>query len=278
MTTAPESALESLLPVAIEAAAIANDLMLTRAPGLLTDKDDRDVVSEVDFAVERALREHLRAKTPDIAVLGEEEGVTGDVGGELLWAIDPIDGTANFVHGVPLCGMSLGLVRDRHPVLGVIDLPFLGARYHAVEHGGAFRGDRPIRAASTGEPSQAIVALGDYAVGEGAEHKNRFRFALTARLVSQVHRMRMLGSAAIDLAWVAEGKLDISVSLSNLPWDTAAGVIIAREAGALVLDADGTEHTLDSAATIAVAPALAEYVIDAIRATGAEFHQGRTPN
>ncbi|MEV5750891.1 inositol monophosphatase family protein [Actinoallomurus sp. NPDC052308] len=250
----------ALLPVALDAATIAADLIRSRAPGLLTAKGDRDMATDLDYAVERAVRAYLRDRTPGVPILGEEEGVTGDGGGDLLWALDPIDGTANFVHGVPLCGVSLGLLQSGRAVLGVIDLPFLDARYSAAEHAGAHLGERRIRASTTGRLRDAIVAIGDYAVGTDAEEKNRLRLALTAALAAEVQRVRMLGSSAIDLAWVAEGRLDISLSMSNKPWDTAAGVAIAREAGAVVVDQDGSEHTADSAATIAAAPGVAEQI------------------
>src|SRR5437763_4630242 len=94
-----------LLSAAQEAIAIASGLVRSRVPGLLTAKGDRDMATELDYAVERAVRAHLRSRTPDVPVLGEEEGVTGDRSSELLWALDPIDGTANFVRGVPLCGI-----------------------------------------------------------------------------------------------------------------------------------------------------------------------------
>ncbi|CNF21479.1 inositol-1-monophosphatase [Mycobacterium tuberculosis] len=254
MTDAPAA----LLPVALQAAEIASDLVRTRVPGLLTAKGDRDMASEVDYAVERAVRDFLKERTPDIAILGEEEGITGDTTGELLWAIDPVDGTANFVRSIPLCGISIGLIQRGRPVVGVIDLPFLGTRYHAAQHTGAYLGDRRIQASMTTDLKDAIVAIGDYAVGEGAEAKNRQRIALTERLAANVQRVRMFGSVAIDLAWVAEGKLDASITLSNKPWDMAAGVIIAREAGAGVTDHDGADHTSVSPTTIAMTPALAK--------------------
>ncbi|RKS79572.1 myo-inositol-1(or 4)-monophosphatase [Actinomadura pelletieri DSM 43383] len=252
MTDAPAA----LLPVALRAAQIASDLVRTRVPGLLTTKGDRDMASEVDYAVERAVRDYLKERTPDIAILGEEEGISGDTTGELLWAIDPIDGTANFVRNIPLCGISIGLIERGRPVVGVIDLPFLGTRYHAAQHTGAYLGDRRIQASMTTNLKDAIVAIGDYAVGEGSEAKNRQRLALSERLAANVQRVRMLGSVAIDLAWVAEGKLDASITLSNKPWDMAAGVIIAREAGAKVTDQDGKDHSYDSSSTVGVAPAL----------------------
>lgn len=265
----------ALLPAAIEAVAVANDLIRSRLPGPLTAKGDRDMASELDFAVERAVRAHLRERTPGVAILGEEEGVSGDPDGELLWALDPIDGTANLVHGMPLTGVSLGLLRHGRPVLGVIDLPFLDARYWAVQHAGAYAGDRPISASRTARLRDAVVAVGDYAVGLDADAENRLRLALTARLAGRVQRIRMLGSAAIDLAWVAEGKLDASMTMSNKPWDTAAGVIIAREAGAVVIDQDGSDHTSASAATIAVAPGVAEELLALVAWTREEVTETR---
>ena len=261
MTDAPAA----LLPVALKAAEIASALVRTRVPGLLTSKGDRDMASEVDYAVERAVRDYLKERTPDIAILGEEEGISGDSTGELMWAIDPVDGTANFVRGLPLCGISIGLIERGRPVVGVIDLPFLGDRYHAAQHTGAYLGDRRIQASMTTDLKDAIVAIGDYAVGEGAEAKNRQRIALTERLATNVQRVRMLGSVAIDLAWVAEGKLDASITLSNKPWDMAAGVIIAREAGARVIDQSGTEHQVASSATIAVNSRLINEIISLTR-------------
>ena len=263
MTAAPGA----LLPAALEAVAIANDLIRSRLPGPLTAKGDRDMATELDFAVERAVRAHLRERTPGVAILGEEEGVSGDPDSELLWALDPIDGTANLVHGMPLTGVSLGLLHEGRPILGVIDLPFLDARYWAVEHAGAYVGDRRIAASRTASLRDAVVAIGDYAVGAGADEKNHLRLALTERLAGRAQRVRMLGSAAIDLAWVAEGKLDASMTMSNTPWDTAAGVIIAREAGAVVIDQDGSDHTSSSAATIAAAPGVAEELLALVAGT-----------
>jgi myo-inositol-1(or 4)-monophosphatase len=101
MTPAPTS----LLLVALEAAAIASDLICSRVPGLLTAKGDRDMASEVDYAIERAIRGHLRTRTPDIAFLGEEEVSTGNTTAELMWTLDPVDGTANYVCGIP-CAAS----------------------------------------------------------------------------------------------------------------------------------------------------------------------------
>ncbi|GAA4195627.1 hypothetical protein GCM10022252_41790 [Streptosporangium oxazolinicum] len=181
-----------------------------------------------------------------------------------MWILDPVDGTANFLRGIPLCGISLGLVDRDMPTLGVIDLPFLGSRYSAAQGHGAQAEGREIRVSQTGDLHAAAVSIGDYAVGGDAERKNRLRLALTHELAARVQRVRMFGSAAVDLAWVAEGKTDALIMFSNKPWDTAAGVLIAREAGATVVDQDGSPHTMSSGATIAAGPKLLAGLVELI--------------
>ena len=254
----------SLLPIALEAVDVANELVRSRPPGAVTSKGDRDMATEVDLAVERTVRSFLEKKTPTIGFLGEEEGPTGSQD-EPLWTLDPVDGTANFAHGLPLCGISLGLIHNGRPVLGVIDLPFLGSRYSAVERHGAFVDQRRLHARHTTKLQDAIIAVGDYAVGPDATANNRLQLAITEQLAARALRVRMLGSAAIDLAWVAEGRLDASIALSNTPWDMAAGVILAREAGARVVDKDSSPHTFESAATVAAGPQLLDEITDLLR-------------
>ncbi|MEO3876606.1 inositol monophosphatase [Nonomuraea sp. B12E4] len=256
----------TLLPIAERAVSIASDIIRTKAPGVITAKGDRDMATEVDYAVEHAVREFLARETPEIGFLGEEEGVIHS-GGGLMWALDPVDGTANFLHGIPLCGVSLGLIEKDTPTLGVIDLPFLGLRYSAAENVGASANGSVIQVSEARELQSAIVAIGDYAVGENADERNRPRLALTQELAARVQRLRMFGSAAIDLAWVADGRIDANIMLSNNPWDTAAGVIIAREAGAAVVDLDGSPHSMTAHATIAASPKLVADLVELIAET-----------
>ncbi|MEO3889627.1 inositol monophosphatase family protein [Nonomuraea sp. B5E05] len=253
----------SLLPIGEQAVQIASEIIRTKAPGVVTAKGDRDMATEVDYAVEHAVREFLARETPEIGFLGEEEGGSR-LGDGLMWALDPVDGTANFLHGIPLCGVSLGLVDKDAPTLGVIDLPFFNLRYAAAEEAGAAVNGSVIQVGDARELRRAIVAIGDYAVGENAEERNRPRFALTEELAARVQRIRMFGSAAVDLAWVAHGRIDAAIMLSNNPWDTAAGVIIAREAGATVIDLDGSPHSMTAQATIAASPKLVADLVELI--------------
>jgi myo-inositol-1(or 4)-monophosphatase len=255
----------SLLPVAFDAVALAGELVRTRLPGVVTAKADRrDMASEVHLTVEREVRAFLRDKTPAIGFLGEEEGESG-TNDELVWTLDPIDGTANFVRGIPLCAVSLALVDNRRAMLGVIDLPFLHTCYHAAKGEGAYANGKRIHVSSTTSLLDAIVSIGDFAVGAGATEKNQRRLAVTTLLATRAQRVRMFGSAAIDLAYVAQGRTDAVIMLSNKPWDTAAGVILAREAGARVVDQHGADYTLDSAATIATTPPLLDDVLTIVR-------------
>jgi myo-inositol-1(or 4)-monophosphatase len=256
--------LTDLLEVASQATAVATSMMLSQSPDTLTAKGDRDYASNVDFAIEREVRSFLTEATPGVAFLGEEEAGNVDLAGE-FWTLDPIDGTVNFVHTVPLCAVSLALVRDGRPVLGCITLPFLGMRYAAANGHGAFSGLRRMKVSGSTHLGDAIVSLGDYAVGEMAEQKNEVRFALSAEMGRRALRVRMFGSAAVDLAWLAEGRIGACVTLSNNPWDTAAGVIIAREAGAVVVDSAGNPHDFESTATVAAVPTLIDQILAAIR-------------
>jgi myo-inositol-1(or 4)-monophosphatase len=245
---------QSLLSLAVEAVNRAAETVRTSRPGAVTAKGDRDMASEVDLRVERETREFLGAAAPDIGFLGEENGHNGRR--DRYWALDPVDGTANFVRAIPLCAVSLALVDHDHPVVGVIRLPFLGQLYTAERGHGAHEDGRRLQVSATTRLHGAIVAIGDYAVGDDADRKNRTRLILTRYLAEQAQRVRMLGTAAIDLAWVAGGKLDASLTLSNKPWDMAAGALLVQEAGGRVVDRDGTDYSANSAVTVAATPAL----------------------
>ncbi|MBL1077937.1 inositol monophosphatase [Nocardia sp. 2] len=252
-----------LLTIARRAVAIGGGLLESAEPGRVEKKGDRDLVTDLDLRIQRGIQNFLVEVTPTIEFLGEE--LTGSrpdpETSEAVWILDPIDGTSNFVHGLPLTAISLALVRDGTPAVGVVFAPLLGLEYYATAGQGAYSNGHRIRCSRAKSISESIVSLGDYAVGADAESKNRRRVAITSALASTAERVRMFGSAALDLVWVAEGRTDACVILSNKPWDTAAGVLIARESGALVTDSQGHRHTLASADTIASTPAIAEELL-----------------
>ncbi|MGQ4617557.1 inositol monophosphatase family protein [Nocardia sp. R7R-8] len=256
---------DKLLEIARSAVEQGAELLHTADRGTIRTKGDRDYVTGLDHRIQDDIRRYLAAATPECGFLGEElDGGALDHDARYMWVLDPIDGTSNFIHGLPLCAVSLALVHNGEPVIGVIGAPFLGLEYYAAAEGGAWSNDKPIRASDTKTLSRAVVSIGDYAVGQEAEPKNERRIALTAALAATVERVRMFGSAALDLVWVAEGRTDACVMLSNKPWDTAAGVLIAREAGAVVLDSSSRRHSLDSSDTIAVSPAIADELMSLV--------------
>jgi myo-inositol-1(or 4)-monophosphatase len=232
-------------------------------PGRLTEKGDRDPASEVDLAVERFVRDFLHNTTPEIGFVGEEEGGNSS-SHELLWLLDPIDGTVNFLHSFPLCAVSLSLCDASTVVAAVIELRFLGSQYTALLGQGAYADGKRLHVSETSTLADAPISIDQFAFGEDVERKNRLR--LTERLAHDAQRIRILGASAIDLAWTAEGRLDACIMLGNKPWDTSAGVLLAREAGARVLDQDGSEHSQQSHSTIAVTPALEADLMAAVQA------------
>ncbi|HWD80711.1 MAG TPA: inositol monophosphatase family protein [Kribbella sp.] len=257
--------LAELLKVAEAAVDRGRAVTQSMAVGELTSKGDRDMASEVDFAVEREVRAFLERETPELGVLGEEEGGATD---GTRWVLDPVDGTVNFIHGVPLWGISLGLIHEGRAVAGVIDHPALGTTYAAAEGLGATCNGKPIHGSHRERLDEALVAVGDYAVGPGAEAINAERLALTRSLYPRVQRLRQIGTAATALTWTAAGHFDATIMFSNKPWDTMAGVAICREAGVTVLDLDGTQHAPESRGTFAVASGLADQLLDLIAQSG----------
>ena len=252
-----------LLAAATRAMDTAAEMARHHKPVSARSKGDRDMVTDLDVEIERAVRASLKQDAPQVAFLGEEESPAAGTR-DLTWALDPIDGTANLVHGLPLFAISLALVRDDCPILGIIDLPMLGRRYSAVKGQGAYLNCEPIHAGNSSDLADAMVTVGDYAVGPDSARRNELRLAVTAQLARQVLRVRMLGSAAIDLAWLAEGKTDACITIGSHPWDIAAGVIIATEAGVKIVDLDGSPHTLRSRATIAASPGLISEIINLV--------------
>jgi myo-inositol-1(or 4)-monophosphatase len=258
-----------LTRIAEQAVDLGCDIVKTTATVEIRLKSDRDIVTDVDLAVEREVREFLERMTPAASFLGEEETSTATLDGDQdVWTLDPVDGTSNFAHGLPLCAVSLALMRRGEPIVAVTIAPFLDLRYVAAKGRGAFGNGARLQVSEATNLAESIVSIGDYAVGDEAASKNARRLRITALLAQRAERVRMFGSAALDLAWVAQGRTDALVMLSNKPWDTAAGVLLAREAGAIVIDASGEAHTFASTETIALSPGIADAVVNLLRDAG----------
>lgn len=219
----------------------------------LQKESSRDFATETDISVEQAISQFLIEATPTIPIVGEESGAShlASEANNSYWVIDPIDGTANYSRGIPLFGVCIALVEDGQAVACGISFPRLGERYGAIRGRGATLNGKSLRVSQRTSMDQVIVGFGDFAVGTNREEKNKFRFKLISQLGDECLRIRMLGSAALQLAWLAAGRIDLSVTLSNRAWDVQAGVLLVREAGGMVFDSDGSDHSVASAYTLA---------------------------
>jgi myo-inositol-1(or 4)-monophosphatase len=224
------------------------------------EKSPGDWVSEADLASEQAIRALLTRET-GLPVYGEEAG--GDEF-DTGWLVDPLDGTSNFVHGFDAVGVSVGLIADGVPVVGVVHAPLLNRTFYAAEGVGAFRDERPLRV-STRPRVQAIVAT-----GFPFRHKEllpRYEQAFHAALRG-FEDLRRAGAASLDLCWTAEGVFDGYFELHLGPWDVAAGAIIVREAGGVVTDWAGNDRAwLRSGNILAGPPAVHAALLEIAVAT-----------
>ncbi len=222
-------------------------------------KGPGDFVSQADLRAEAILREELNRARPGYALLMEESGASGSEKWAWRWVVDPLDGTTNFLHGIPQWAISIGLEK-RLPdggsdiVAGLIYAPAMDELFWAEKGGGAFLNDRRLRVSARRELKDAVFATGiPFAAASAAQ---RLAFARTlGLLMPQVAGIRRFGAAALDLAWVAAGRFDGFWELGLKPWDLTAGVLLVREAGGFV-HAPETEDPRDPPGLVAANPHL----------------------
>jgi myo-inositol-1(or 4)-monophosphatase len=260
MSPMTKADLDRLLAVALDAARVGGTIVAEEfgAPREVREKAPGDWVSAADLRSEAAVRDVLDAATPDIPVLGEEGG---GARAALGWLVDPLDGTANFLHGLEAVGVSVGLVDDGVPIVGVVHAPLLGRTYSARLGGGAFRDSDPIRV-SERAPAQAICATG---FPFRRKHLIDRYLAVFAAAMRSLEDLRRIGGASLDLAWTANGVFDGYFELSLGPWDVAAGGLLVREAGGVVSDWDGDEKRwLLSGDVVAGSPKVHAFLLELI--------------
>ncbi|MGP9018036.1 inositol monophosphatase family protein [Streptomyces sp. BR1] len=242
-----------LLALALEAARRAGALLRDGRPADLgvaaTKTSPIDVVTEMDIAAEKLITGFLAEHRPDDGFLGEE-GASSEGTSGVRWVIDPLDGTVNYLYGLPTWAVSIAAERDGVRVAGVVEAPMRGETYHAVLGGGAFVGERPLRCRPAAPLDQSLLGTGFAYVQSVRAHQAE----IAAKLIPRFRDVRRGGSAAIDLCDVAAGRLDAYYERGLNPWDLAAGDLIAREAGALTGGRPGDPASRDL--TIAATPEL----------------------
>jgi myo-inositol-1(or 4)-monophosphatase len=220
-----------------------------------------DLVTEVDERAEAVIGEMLRGAFPGYGMLAEEGGRRlGE--GDSRWIVDPLDGTTNYAHGLPIFAVSIALERAGEVVLGVVHDPMRGETYVAERGGGATLNGEPIRVSDTDEPIRALLVTGfpyDRSdMGTAVE--------LFGRLTELTQGVRRLGAAALDLCYVAAGRLDAYYEKGLHAWDVAAGSLILKEAGGRITDYRGREVDLEGREIVASNGLLHPVLLEAIGA------------
>ncbi|MET3661505.1 inositol monophosphatase family protein [Aquamicrobium ahrensii] len=211
-------------------------------------KGPGDYVSQADRRAEDIVFTELAKARPGYAFLMEERGVVDGDDDQHRWIVDPLDGTTNFLHGIPVFSISIALERQGQLVAGVVYNPIMDELYTAERGGGAFMNDRRLRVAARTKLSDAVIGCGIPHLGRG--HHGNFLIELR-NVMGEVAGVRRMGSAALDLAYVAAGRIDGYWETGLSAWDVAAGLLLVREAGGFASEPGGGQDMLESGDVVA---------------------------
>ena len=230
-----------------------------------------DLVTEADHAAEEVVLDLLQRETPEIGVLAEESG-RRQAPGDLEWCVDPLDGTTNYAHGFPFFGTSIGLTWRGMPLLGALAAPALGELYWAAPGLGSWCNGQPLAVTGCDRLEDALLATG-FAYDRFTRLDNNY--AEFAYFTHRTHGVRRAGAAALDLAYVASGRLDGYWERGLSSWDLAAGVVLVEQAGGLVSSYDGSALHLPNGRVIAsgtaIHPALVKGLAQCRPLSGSSF-------
>ena len=225
-------------------------------------KGPGDFVSAADHRAEKIIYEELTKARPGYGFLMEEAGVVEGPDKTHTWIIDPLDGTTNFLHGMPHFAISIALQRDGQIVNGVIYNPVTDDLFVAEKGQGAYLNDRRLRVAARTKLEESVLATGIFF--SGTEWLEKFARELDI-IIPKVAGIRRFGAASLDLAWVAAGRFDGYWEHGLQPWDVAAGILMVREAGGFVTDLNGGDRLLESNGIIAANADLLPALQDMLR-------------
>ena len=221
-----------------------------------------DLVTEFDKRSEEVIISSIQEKFPDHAILAEESGHHKTIS-EYQWVIDPIDGTTNFAHGIPIFSVTIALLRNNSPVVGVAYDPFRNEMFSAELGKGAALNNRSIHVSSQTDLGQAVISTG-FPYDLRTNPRNNFAQFVQFQLRTQA--VRHLGSASLDCAWTAIGRLDGYWEFGVKPWDIGAGALMVREAGGRATSVDGDENFLSNDSILVSNSLLHEQMLHVLRA------------
>lgn len=230
----------------------------------ITYKSAVDLVTDYDVKIELFLKEKLAAAFPEYTLVGEETSERITHPDKAIY-IDPIDGTTNFVHGIPFCAISIGIWEDGEPVAGVVYNPILDELFYAEKGKGATCNSETLSVSETQTLEKSLIATGfPYTKIEQGED---FRWAMKSieAVLPYTRDIRRLGSAALDLCYVARGTFEGYFEINLKPWDVAAGILMVIEAGGSVSRPDGGVYTLDERVIVASNGRIKDAIIEKIR-------------
>ena len=246
-----------ILEIAKNSALIGNEILKNNYKKIQTISSKGrkgDLVTNVDLEVEKKIKQYLLEETPNISINAEESGKLNK-SSDLTWCIDPLDGTTNYSHGYPFFGTSIGLVYKNKPILGAISVPYLNELYSACIGEGSFCNDNKLKVSNPVNLSDSLLVTGFSYDRFETEDNNYAEFCY---LTHKTRGVRRGGAAAIDLAFVAAGKVDGYWERGLEVWDLAAGAIIVKEAGGIISDYPSGEFNLSSGRILACSPTLEE--------------------
>jgi myo-inositol-1(or 4)-monophosphatase len=220
-----------------------------------------DKFSEADLRAEQTVREMLSAYRPDYGFLGEEGGLVAGEDSDNVWIVDPLDGTTNFLIGLPLFAVNVALATRGKVVAGVTHIPLLNETFWAERGKGAYLNDLPIKVSERNAMIDAVFGVG---IPFASKPRHEQFVAEMQRLTPRVSGIRRLGAAAVDMAYVACGRFDAYWEQSVNAWDIAAGVVIIEEAGGVVTDTLGRPLDLENGTVLASTPQLHSELMSAI--------------
>ncbi len=226
-------------------------------------KGPGDFVSAADRRAEEVLRRELEKARPGFSFLMEESGASEGTDPDHRWIVDPLDGTTNFLHGIPQFAISVALERAGTIIAGIVYNPATDEMYTAERGQGAYYNDRRIRVAARQRLRDSVVGCGVPHIGKPQHETFRRELAMVQQ---QVAGIRRFGAAALDMAWVASGRLDGYWERHLSPWDVAAGILLVREAGGFVSDASGGQDMLKLGEAVAGNEAIQRDLLNLVKA------------